>query len=312
MKAILILLVLLPIFSFAAEPVPTIRLALNWKPEPQFGGFYAAQAGDEFKKNNLKVEIKEGGSGTPTVQMIASGTVEFGIVSGDEVILSRSHGSDVVALFAVYQTNPQGIMVHEEKGYKGIADLFASRDTLALQKGLPYSLFLSRKYPKATVKMVPYLGGIANFLNDPSFSQQCFATSEPLAAKKAGAHPKTFLIAEEGYNPYTTVVATRASYLQKNPKVVQAMIASIRAGWTSYLAHPEAVNQLMHKMNPSMDLETFKASAATQKSLIATAETAKSGLGSMSEQRWSQLTQQIHELGLVEKAPPAAELFRNF
>jgi ABC-type nitrate/sulfonate/bicarbonate transport system substrate-binding protein len=40
-----------------------IRLALNWKPEPEFGGFYAAP----FSNNGLDVEILPGGAGTPTV-----------------------------------------------------------------------------------------------------------------------------------------------------------------------------------------------------------------------------------------------------
>src|SRR5438067_2517509 len=84
-----------------------VQLALNWKPEPEFGGFYAAQINGDYQKEKLDVEILPGGSGTPTVQMIGAGTVPFGIVSADEIILARSKGNDVVALFAVYQTNPQ-------------------------------------------------------------------------------------------------------------------------------------------------------------------------------------------------------------
>src|SRR6476661_10797906 len=83
-----------------------IRLALNWKPDPQFGGFYAAP----YSQHGLDVEILPGGAGTPTVQMVGAGSVDFGTVSADEVILARSHGNDVVALFAVFQDSPAGIM----------------------------------------------------------------------------------------------------------------------------------------------------------------------------------------------------------
>src|SRR6266576_1475834 len=88
-----------------------IRLALNWKPDPQFGGFYAAP----YQKHGLDVEILPGGAGTPTVQMIGAGSTEFGITSADELVVARSRGNDVVALFAVFQTNPQGIMVHASR-----------------------------------------------------------------------------------------------------------------------------------------------------------------------------------------------------
>src|SRR5580658_3624637 len=85
-----------------------IRLALDWKPEPEFGGFYAAN----YQKHGLDVEILPGGAGTPTVQMVGAGSAEFGIVEADEILLARAQGNDVVALLAVFQNNPQGIMAH--------------------------------------------------------------------------------------------------------------------------------------------------------------------------------------------------------
>jgi len=66
------------------------RLALNWKPDPQFGGFYAAP----YQKQGLDVEILPGGAGTPTVQMIGAGSAEFGIVSADELVVARARGND--------------------------------------------------------------------------------------------------------------------------------------------------------------------------------------------------------------------------
>jgi NitT/TauT family transport system substrate-binding protein len=62
---------------------------------------------------------------------------------------------------------------------------------------------------------------------------QCFVTSEPLAAKQTGVEPQTFLIADSGYNPYTTVLATSESYLKGNPQTAKAMIDAVREGWQS-------------------------------------------------------------------------------
>src|SRR5262249_4494612 len=99
----------LPAFALLAGCGKTsakTRLALNWKPDPQFGGFYAAP----YEKYGLDLEILPGGAGTPTIQMIGAGSAEFGIVAADELVIARSRGNDVVALFAVFQNNPQGIM----------------------------------------------------------------------------------------------------------------------------------------------------------------------------------------------------------
>ena len=294
----------------AAEP-PKLRLALNWKPEPQFGGFYAAETGGFYKKFGLNIELTPGGAGTPVVQMIAAKQMDFGLVSADEVVLSRSHGGDVVALFAAFQTNPQGIMAHAERGFRSLNDLFVSPGTLSLQKGLPYAMYLEKKFPNAKVQIVPYLGGITNYIRDPNFSQQCFVTSEPLAAEKKKIKTKTFLVADEGYNPYTTVLITRAEVIVKNPKLVKALVDAVRSGWREYIDHPEAANKWMSDLNKAMLAETFKESSAAQTYLIETDETKKNGLGTMTEARWKTLVQQMVELKLIPKPLDAKSLFTN-
>jgi NitT/TauT family transport system substrate-binding protein len=278
-----------------------LTLQLNWKPEPQFGGFYAAP----FEKHGVNVDVREGGVGTPTVQMVATEQVPFGVVSADEVVLNRAQGGDVVALFAVYQTNPQGLMTRASRGFTDIGDIFKNEGTVAMQQGLPYANFLKNKYGFDKVRIVPSPGGdLTVFLKDEKYTMQCFATSEPLAAKKAGVEPKTFLVADAGYNPYTTVLVTHGNYLRKHPDVVRKVTDAVRDGWTSYLADPAKTNETMHKLNPSMDLATFAESAAAQKPLIEAAE-----VGSMTLDRWQTLCNQLAELKVVPSAPDAAKCF---
>ena len=290
-----------------------IRLQLNWVPEPQFGGFYAAEQTGAFEKHGLDVQIVPGGAGTPTVQMVGAGSVEFGVVSGDEVLVARARGNDVVALFAVYQTCPQGIMTHASRGFKEIGDVFKTPGTLAMQRGLPYAEFLLKKYGATDeVRIVPSPGGsIAAFLVDKNFSQQCFVTSEPVLARQQGSDPKTFLVAEAGYNPYTTVLATSGAYLRQHPEVARKLVEAVREGWLTYLADPSQANAVMQSRNKTMDARTFAESAGAQRPLIETAETDRSGLGAMTEARWQTLGQQLVELKVTAKAPPAAECFRN-
>ena len=287
-----------------------VKLQLNWKPEPQFGGFYAAQLNGDYEKQRLSVDVVAGGVGTPTVQMVGAGRVEFAVVSADELIIARSKGNKVVALFAVYQTNPQAIMAHASRGFTTIGDVFTHEGTVAMQKGLPYAEFLQRKFGFDKVRIVPSPGGdLSVFRSDPNYAMQCFATSEPLAARKLGLDPQTFLIAEAGYNPYTTVLVTRDDYLAEHRDTAAAMVAAVRAGWRAYLDDPAKTNAAMHPLNPTMDPQTFADAAEAQKPLIETVETQTIGLGGMTSQRWSELATQLVELGVVDKAPAAEQCF---
>jgi NitT/TauT family transport system substrate-binding protein len=287
------------------------RLALNWKPDPQFGGFYAAQLNGAFTRRNLDVEILQGGAGTPTVQMVGAGSAEFGISSADEVIVARARGNDVVALFAVYQNNPQGIMAHASRRLKSIGDVF-KEGTVALQRGLPYARILEKMYGFDKVRVVPSPGGdLSAFLSDEKFAQQCFVFVEPLAARRKGVDVKVFPIMDIGYNPYTGVMITSGDLLRKRPDRVAAMVAAAREGWRAYLDDPKPTDRRMHEMNPSMDQATFDEIAEAQKPFIETEETRKSGLGAMTRERWATLAQQLKDLGDIAQAPPPEECFRS-
>src|SRR4051812_22234999 len=75
----------------------TVKLALNWVPEPEFGGFYAARESGAYQRHGLVTEIQGGGAGVPVLQMVATGRADFGTVGADELITARARGADVVA-----------------------------------------------------------------------------------------------------------------------------------------------------------------------------------------------------------------------
>jgi NitT/TauT family transport system substrate-binding protein len=282
------------------------RLALNWKPDPQFGGFYAAP----YLKHGLDIEILPGGAGTPTVQMIGAGSAEFGIVSADELVVARARGNDVVALFATFQNCPQGIMVHASRNLASIGDVF-KEGTVALQRGLPYARILEKTYGFDHVKIVPSPGGdISAFLHDEHFAQQCFVMSEPLGAKRNGVAVKVFPVADAGYNPYTTVLATSGDMPKRDEEKVRAMVAATREGWRIYLDNPISTNDRMRELNPTLDNNTITEVAEAQKPYIETEETKHSGLGIMTAARWEMLAAQLKELGDIPQTVAAQECFK--
>lgn len=282
----------------AAGPAATqIKLQLDWVPEPEFGGFYAARASGAFAREQLEVDLQGGGAGVPVVQMVATGKVDFGVAGADEVLIARARGADVVPVFAIFQKSPQGIMTHAARGAKTLGEVLSS-GSLAIEPGLSYAAFLRKKYGFDKVKVVPYDGGVARFLTEKDFAQQCFVTSEPIAARKKGGDPQVFLVADEGFNPYLGVVITRAALVKEKPALVKAFVRAARAGWQSYLADPGPANAVMGKLNKAMDAETFAAAAAAQKPLIE--EGGK--IGAMSKERWETLGKQLVDLKIIEKA----------
>jgi NitT/TauT family transport system substrate-binding protein len=293
-------------------------LALNWKPEPEFGGIYEALDDGAFARHGLELAIT-GGPGAPVVQMVDAGTAVFGIASADEVVIARARGTDIVAVFATYQTNPQGIMVHASRGFASLGKAMSAGGTLAVEPGLPYVKFLQSRYDMSAMHIVPYTFSIAPFLSDPMMMQQVFITSEPIAAKREGSDPKVFLVADSGYDPYAAVVITTGKVVRDQPELVASMVDALREGWRRYLEDPSRANATMGKLNTEMDAATFRLAAAAQKPLIEVAAAGdadvgvgagtKVALGSMTVERWRQLIGQLHDLEIIDVEPAAIDCF---
>lgn len=312
MKAFLISLSVL-FFSFSVFASDTkIKMALNWKAEPEFGGFYEGNRKGIYKKAGFDVEILEGGSGTPTPQMLMAGQVDYAIVSSEEIFLNndRDPKRKLVAIYSVFEKSPYMIMVHGSQKFKSIKEVLQNKDvTLSVQKGLPYVEFLTQKFAPVQAQIVPYSGGIAVFEKNQKLAQQGFITSEYLMAQNQKLDPQAFLVADEGFNPYIAVLAVREDFLFKNKDQVKKMVESTREAWASYLKSPESTNKLLHERNPSMSSEMMTLSLTKMKDLMKF-EPLK--LGQMQKERWKTQGEQMLKLKLITKAPETDKFFQEF
>ncbi len=289
--------------SFAANK---IKLGLNWKAEPEFGGFYAAKALGFYDKIGLDVEIMEGAAGVPIAQMVASGQADFGVTSGDHIILSRANGADLKALFTVYQKSPQCIIVREESPIKSIKDLMASDFTLAAGAGSPWLTYLQKKYAPKSLKVVPYQGGVSAYLNDKKLAQQGFAGSEPQLAEEKGVKTRTLLIADDGFDNYAALLFTSGKLIKKDPAIVELFVEATRMGWNAYVQDPSVANKKIAELNPSMPEATAKIILDIQKPLMV--GDGSKPFGTLEPARWQTLVNQMKDIGLIKKPILAKDL----
>lgn len=301
------------LFSYATYAAEfKTKIALNWKPEPEFGGFYEGSQKGIYKKAGFDVEILEGGSGTPTPQMLMGGQIDYAIVSSEEIFLNndRDPKRKLVAVYSVFEKSPYMIMAHSSQKMKNLKDVFQNKEiTISLQKGLPYVDFLMQKFAPVQAQIVPYTGGIAVFEKHQKLAQQGFITSEYLVAQNQKLDPQAWLVADEGFNPYIAVLAVREDFLNKNMAQVKKMVEATREAWASYLKAPEDTNKLMHEKNPSMSAEMMTLSLQKMKDLMKF-EPLK--LGQMKKDRWLALGQQMQSLKLISKTSETDKIFQDF
>jgi NitT/TauT family transport system substrate-binding protein len=281
-----------------AEGTTKVRLALNWFPEAEHGGFYAASVNGFYEDSGLDVEIIPGGPNAPVIQEVVTGRVEFGVTNADQIFLGQAQGATVTALMAPLQNGPRCIMIHEKSGIEKFEDL--NNMTIALSEAKPFAMFLKKKLPFENVEFVPYPGSVAEFMLNENFAQQAYVFSEPYIAKQKGGDPKVLMLSDAGFNLYASVLFADARTIAASPDVVKAMVTASVRGWKAYLADPLATNKVIHEANPEMGLEILAFGAEAMRPLCEVEK--KLPLGTMTRQRWQLLHDQMVDVGAIDSS----------
>lgn len=288
----------------ASSPVPrSVTLALNWYPEAEHGGYYAALVHGFFEKAGLQVTIRPGGPGVPVIQDVATGRVEFGVSNADQILVGRAREADVVALFAALQTSPRCIIVHESSGIKKFEGL--KNLTLAINQNSTFGNFLQRQVSLEGCTIVPYPGNVSTFLLNQDFAQQAYVFSEPFTAKKEGGDPHSLMAADIGFNPYTSTLIAEASTIADDPDLVRDFTQAVQKGWQKYLTEPEETNRFILAQTDEMndeDLDILEFGAKELQALCLPLDsTGIVPLGNMTKERWQRMADQLVECEVVDE-----------
>ena len=278
-----------------------VTLQADWYPQPEHGGFYTALVKGYYKDEGLDVTIQPGGPYTVVEQQVSVGAAQFGMGSSDRTLESVADGQPLVAVAATMQHDPQGIMVRKDSPIRSFDDL--NGHTISIKPGYTWFAYLVKRYHLNDIHEIPATMSVANFVADPQYIQQAFATSEPYFARQAGIETRVLLISETGYNPYRVMFTTR-DFLKQHPEVVAGFVRASLKGWRDYLNDPAAAHAVIAQLNPALnpDWMRFSWQALRDGQFITGDNPSGAQLGQMNSERWTTMYQQLTDLKVIEKA----------
>ncbi len=276
-----------------------VTLQTDWYPQPEHGGFYTALVKGYYKEEGLDVTIQPGGPYLQPYQQVAAGAAQFGMGGSDKILESVATGQPLVAVAATLQHDPQGIMVRDNSPVHSFSDL--SGHTVAVTPGSTWFRYVVEKYKLHDVRETPSMMSVANFIANPNYIQQAFATSEPYFAKQAGIEPRFLLISGAGFNPYR-VMFTNQVFLRSHPDIVEKFVRASVRGWREYLNAPRAANEAVAKLNPALTSPwmEFSWQALRDGHFIDGDAAAGEQVGQMDAARWSENYKQLRDLKVIE------------
>jgi len=277
-----------------------VTLQADWYPQPEHGGFYTALVKGYYRQEGLDLRIQPGGPYVVVPQQVASGAAQFGMASSDQILESVGAGQALVAVAATMQRDPQGVMVRKDSPIHSFADL--NGHTVAVKLGSTWWEYLLKRYKLDGVREIPATFSVANFVADPQYIQQAFATSEPFFAKQAGVETRVLLTSDAGYDPYRVMFTTR-DFLGQHPDIVARFVRASIRGWRDYLNDPAAGNEAVSKLNPALNPAwmQFTWQALKEGGFVTGEDHSGKDVGKMERERWNTMYGQLLDLKVIQK-----------
>jgi len=125
MKNRLALTAAIAALGFLASPAlaqQKLDFILNWVPGGDHAPYYYAKKLGWYEKEGIDLNLEPGKGSALATQKVGTGGNPIGLADMAGVLVAKSKGADIVAVFNVYANSPQGMYWLKSSGIKGVKD----------------------------------------------------------------------------------------------------------------------------------------------------------------------------------------------
>ena len=288
-----------------AETLDKVTFGTNWVAEAEHGGFYQALADGTYRKYGLDVTIVPGGPNANNRMLMTVGKLDFfmsaNTLQGLDAVAQNVPIIDVAAMF---QKDPQVLLAHPDQGISKLDDLKRLTIFVSPEGMTSYYQWLKADFGFKDDRVKPYTFNPQPFIADQHSAMQGYVTSEPFAVETEGKFkPKIFLLADQGFSDYSTLIETRRELVEKKPDLVQRFVDASIIGWYNYLYGNNApANALIKRQNPEMTDTLLAYSVARMKEygIVDSGDALTLGIGAMTDARMKDFFDKMLRAGVTK------------
>ena len=241
-----------------------VRLVLDWTPNTNHAGLYAARDLGYFKANGLEVEIIQPGENTAE-KIVASGGAEFGISYQESVTIARSESIPIKSIAAVIQHNTSGFASLPAANIKSAKD-FAGKNYGS--SGWPSELEIIRDVMReagANPDELKVTSGVYDFFSTIGKDvdlEWIYYGWDGIQAQRRGIAINYLPIRDLNpiFDYYTPVIIANDQLLNGEPELARAFLKAASQGYEYCIQNPAKAAALLAKAVPDLDGEHLRLS----------------------------------------------------
>ena len=293
-----------------------VELMLDYFPNADHAGIYAAQAGGDFEQAGLDVEIRQPPDPAAPIKQVAAGRVDLAISYEPEVLRARDQGLDVVSVAAIVQKPLTSIISLPKAKIASPADLKGKTVGTA---GIDYQeAYLSAILSEAGV-------GPAHRSRSGTWASASARRSSPAGStprsgafwnyegqelKLRGKRPRIIRIEEAGVPTYNELVLVANEYaLERDGDKIRAFIGAVSRGTRDLRRDPDEAIEGLLEANPDLDPELQRASVKVTLPLFFPPE--GQPFGWQDPAQWDEFSAWMKDNQLLENPPDPAASYDN-
>jgi putative hydroxymethylpyrimidine transport system substrate-binding protein len=236
-----------------------LELMLDWVPNPDHAGLYAADGRGFFKNVGLSVQIRQPPDPSVPIKQVAAGRVDLAISYEPEVLRARAEGQKVVAVGAVVPTPLTSVISLPPKDVPNAAALKGKRVGTA---GIDYQdAFLDAMLKRANIDPADVKRQNVGFdLQKALLTGKVDATLggfenvEVVELELKKKRPTHFTVDEAGIPPYDElVVVTSETTLNEKRDLIRSFLGALARGTRLAQRDPGVAAGYLARANRALD-----------------------------------------------------------
>lgn len=235
-----------------APALTPVTLQLQWVTQAQFAGYYVALDKGWYKEEGIDLTIIPGGPDQAPVDLVVSGTRDFGTALLADLAVAVQSGKPVIGITQIQQSNGLLLIAKKSSGIQGPGDLKGKRvgvwlgsweaqfDALMAKQGIAPDQF----------SLVSQGYSMKSFIDGELDVASAMVYNEYYAVLESGiAQEDLNIINYADYDldfPGDTLFTSKAT-AEQNPDLCVGMVRASLKGWQYAIEHPEEAVEIVLK-----------------------------------------------------------------
>lgn len=248
-----------------------VTLFMGYVPSVQFSPVYVAAERGYFADEGIDIQFENSFNEADGVERIANNDLQFGLISGEQVVLARAQNRPIVYVFEWYHNFPVGIVSPVDLDLTRPADLRDRIVGIPGTYGASYiglrALLQAGGLDESDLGDLVSIGFTApeNICENKVEAAVVYIVNEPLTIEQQCTKVNVIKVSD-----YATLVSngivTNEQTIRSKPELVRGMVRAIQRGVADVLADPDAAFEISVK-NYVKDLPQDQ--YATQRQVLA-------------------------------------------